>query len=437
MYGGDRYAADDLPNKVDLRPHLTAVENQEDTNSCVANAVAGAYEYLAKAHTGEEYDVSRMFIYYNGRYLGADGDPIEDEGCCIENAIKGLQQYGACAEENYPFDLEVVNDEPAKENYDEAAAFLVQDMAAVPTDLHAWKHSLAEGYPIIFGIDLYKSFDKQRKKGVVPMPSDTEASRESHGGHAMLAVGYSDTDKVFIVRNSWGEDWGDKGYCYIPYDYLVNPKFNDGDTWIIKQLDNVEFDNTKYWDESDESVLGDYESEMTNMDEDEYAAMLEAMGDYSFEYRIALLFLHAANADGDLASEEYDAISVYMTETLTTLGVTDMSASKILRHAVKDVGNEALIQESIDLFKEYFSQEMLAKITSDIKSVVGADGLSEYESSSIFNMIESWQVEESEEEESDEEAEEEEAEEEEEEDEEDEEEDEEDEEDEKKKDGKK
>ena len=93
----------------------------------------------------------------------------------------------------------------------------------VPTELEAWKQVLAEGYPIIFGLSLFGSFDKQRKPGYVPEPSEGETGRESHGGHAMLAVGYSDPDEMFIVRNSWGPDWGDKGYCYIPYDYNDEP----------------------------------------------------------------------------------------------------------------------------------------------------------------------------------------------------------------------
>ena len=396
-YSENRYKESELPRKVDLRKYLTAVEDQGQTSSCVANAVAGAYEYLAKMHTGEDYDVSRMFIYYNGRYEGTEeGGKIEDSGCYIQHAIEGLKKWGACAEANYPFDTAIVNDEPYQENYDEAAAFKVEDMAAVPTDLYAWKHSLAEGHPIIFGINLYKSFDKQRKKGVVPMPSETEAGRESHGGHAMLAVGYSDKDKVFIVRNSWGEGWGDKGYCYIPYDYLVNPKFNDGDSWIIKQLNNVDFNTQDYWDNSDESVVGDYESELANMSEDDYAAMLDAMGDdYPLEYRIALLFLYAAGQDGDLSDDEYDAIALYMTTTIEMLGV-DMSAERILRYAVRDITNITLIQESVTLLGEYFSSEMLAKIMLDIQSVVSIDGFSESESSSLFEMMSSWQMESSE-----------------------------------------
>ena len=397
QYSENRYKEADLPKKVDLRPHLTAVEDQGQTSSCVANAVAGAYEYLAKAHTGEDYDVSRMFIYYNGRYLGADGNEadIEDGGSYIEKAIEGLKKYGACSEKTYPFEAEIVNTTPYKEAYDEAAEFLVEDMALVPTDLYAWKHSLAEGNPIVFGINLYKSFDQQRKKGLVPMPSSKEASRESHGGHSMLAVGYSDKDKLFIVRNSWGEGWGDKGYCYIPYDYLMSPEFNDGDSWIIKQLNNVPINTQEYWDNDDDSIVSDYDSELADMSDDDYQLMLDGMGDYPFEYRLGLLFLYAANADGDLTDAEYAAIAAYLTETNAKLGVT-MSAENILRYALKDIENITLIQESVSLFSEYFSTEMLARITSDIESVVSIDGSSVYETSSIYEMIGSWQTESSE-----------------------------------------
>ena len=224
-YGGEN-APDQLPARVDLRPHMTAVEDQQQTSSCVANATAGAYEYLVKRHQDEPYDVSRLFLYYNGRR--EEGDDIEDAGMRIEDAIAGLKDHGACSEETWPFDEDQVNEEPSKEAYDEAAAFVIQDVQVVPTDLDAWKQALAEGYPIIFGISLFKSFDKHRKPGLVPMPSSNEVSREKHGGHAMLCVGYSDADDVFIVRNSWGTDWGDEGYCYIPFDYLMNEDFNDG-----------------------------------------------------------------------------------------------------------------------------------------------------------------------------------------------------------------
>jgi hypothetical protein len=84
------------------------------------------------------------------------------------------------------------------------------------------------------------------------MPKASDNVRETHGWHAMLCVGYSDPDKVFIIRNSWGKDWGDKGYCYIPYDYVINKDYNGHDSWIIKSVENLDFSDG-VWDESEES----------------------------------------------------------------------------------------------------------------------------------------------------------------------------------------
>lgn len=383
-----------LPAKVDLRKKMTEIEDQGEVGSCVANATAGAYEYLAKMHTGEDYDVSRLFIYYNARYIESEEDEsaIEDEGCLVQDAIEGLKQYGACSEDTYPYNIKKVNKEPHAEAYEEAANFVVEDMVHIPLKLDAWKSCLAEGYPIIFGISLFASFDKQRKKGVVPVPSPKEAQRESHDGHAMLVVGYSDVDQVFIVRNSWGEEWGDNGYCYIPYDYMMNEKYNDGDAWIIRQLENMDFNSDEYWSDDDESVIGDYDSELANMSEEDYEEMLDAMGDYPLEYRIALLFLNVADADGDLSDEELDAISEYMEETLEKLGV-DMSAKKILRNAKKHMDDEDLLEESITLMGTHLSNEMLAKIHNDLEEVIGVDDLSDEESEFIERLVEEWQIE--------------------------------------------
>jgi C1A family cysteine protease len=52
------------------------------------------------------------------------------------------------------------------------------------------------------------------------------------GGHAVTVVGYNDLDQTFIVRNSWGSDWGDKGCFYIPYKYLLDPSLTS-DAWSI------------------------------------------------------------------------------------------------------------------------------------------------------------------------------------------------------------
>lgn len=391
-YEATAVAQDDLPAKVDLRPFMTAVENQGQTSSCVANAVAGAYEYLVKRHQGEDaYDVSRMFIYFNARKL--DGMEAEDGGSLIGTAIEGLKQFGACSEETWPFVEESVNEEPAPEAYEEASGFLVEDTALVPTDVNAWRSAIAEGHPIIFGISLFKSFDQQRKKGLVPVPSPSESSRESHGGHAMLAVGYSDKDKVFIVRNSWGTEWGDNGYCYIPYSYLCNPKFNGGDSWIIKQLEGATPNQETWADDEDESVLPDLDHELASMSDEDYGAMIEAMGEVPLETRIAQIFLVVASGDGELSDEELEGTASYMATVMQQLG-SDLDPAKVLRFAMRHVEDEELLNESVQLLGEHLSNGMLASILSALQEVVGADGLEEGEEDLIAQLVEAWQVEE-------------------------------------------
>ncbi|MFT3774173.1 MAG: C1 family peptidase [Minicystis sp.] len=392
-----RYAAAqshvaNTPPKVDLRPLLTAVEDQGELSSCVANAVAGAYEYLVKRHRGDEaYDVSRLFVYYNGR--AKSGSERDDGGMIIADAIDSLRTEGACSEKTWPYNPATVNKKPSREAYDEAAQFLVEDMQLVPLKLDAWKRALAEGYPIIFGISLYESFDKQKKKGLVPLPSPRESSRESHGGHAMLCVGYSDPDRVFIVRNSWGTTWGDRGYCYIPYEYLMNDKYNDGDSWIIRQLENVNLDEGTWGD--DESLIGDFDSELAKMADDDYAAMIDAMGSVHLETRLALIFLHAAGADGEVSDEELRGIAQYLTGVLQRLG-SDYDAERVLRQAKKHLGNERLHDESVELFGEHVPQTMLASILSSLREIVGTDDVSDEEEDYLAMLVEAWQVEEGE-----------------------------------------
>ncbi|MBE9029190.1 C1 family peptidase [filamentous cyanobacterium LEGE 11480] len=252
----DRFSADQLPRKVDLREYMTEVEAQVG-NSCVANAFVGAYEYLAKRNLGESADVSRLFVYYNAR---AQEDCTEvDCGSQMLCAIDSLIKHGACCEDLWPNDPSLICEEPDADAYEQAANFKILEAECIETDLARWRHTLAEGYPIAFALQTFDSFDAaNRNRGRVPMPKPAEHRRETHGWHAMLCVGYSDPDRMFIVRNSWGVDWGDRGYCYLPYDYVIHPDYNGDDSWIIKAVNDLDF-SADVWQDGN-SVFADDDS---------------------------------------------------------------------------------------------------------------------------------------------------------------------------------
>lgn len=386
-YATDSYADGALPPKVDLRPFMTAVENQGQLNSCVANAVAGAYEYLVKRHLSDDaYDVSRLFVYYNAR--AASGMETADEGSAIGDAIDSLKQQGACSEGTWQYDEGLVNESPSEQAYEEAKAFLVESSELVDTDLFVWKHALAEGYPIIFGCLLFNSFDSGRK-GKIPMPTPREAGREEHGGHAMLCVGYSDHDRVFIVRNSWGESWGDNGYCYMPYDYLMNGDYNSGDSWIIRRLDK--FDPNVAWGTDEGSILPTLETALGTMSDEDFTALLDGMGDWPLEFRLGLILLNAAAADGEATEEELAGIGEYLGKTLAVIGV-DSQIDKLLQACIQELDNEELLNESVALLGEYLPNEVLASITNDAIALAGASELTEDEAAFAESLAGAWQL---------------------------------------------
>ena len=220
-----------LPDKVDLTPKMPKVYNQGNLGSCVLNSSCAAVEYNFHVMHHPEQDPefpgfppSRLFAYYNTRVI--ENSINEDNGCMIRDAIKTLATDGVCSEALWNYLPTRFAEKPPKNCYKEAKKDIITRYERLTT-IDEFRNCLAQGYPVIFGVRLYESFQPD-KDGVIPMPKEGE---EIWGGHSMLICGYDEPRQLFLVRNSWGTKWGLKGYCWMPYEYFIqNP---DSDNWVI------------------------------------------------------------------------------------------------------------------------------------------------------------------------------------------------------------
>jgi C1A family cysteine protease len=219
------------PPSADLRPQCPDIYDQGQLGSCTANAIAAALEFdQIKEKQANIFVPSRLFIYYNERVM--EGTVNEDSGAQIRDGIKSVAAQGDCPEDLWPYDITKFAVKPPQQCYQEALklkAVLYQRLAQISDQL---KGCLASGYPFVFGFTVYESFENQQvaQTGHAPMPAPKEVSI---GGHAVMAVGYDDSQNWFIVRNSWGVSWGMKGYFTLPYAYLLDPNLAS-DFWTIR-----------------------------------------------------------------------------------------------------------------------------------------------------------------------------------------------------------
>ncbi|HTY12045.1 MAG TPA: C1 family peptidase [Bacteroidota bacterium] len=230
LYSQARAVPPSLPASVDLRSKCPPVENQGELGSCTANALAGALEFIELKNGTPLVDVSRLFIYFNERAI--EHTIMSDSGAQIRDGIKSLAKQGVCPEKKWPYVISKFEDKPTPACYAEAKKRLITSYHRILT-LDEMRTCLAEGFPFVFGFTVYESFESQKvaQTGVVNMPLPGE---RTVGGHAVVGIGYADSDRRFIVRNSWGKDWGEQGYFTIPYDYLANRNLAD-DFWTIRK----------------------------------------------------------------------------------------------------------------------------------------------------------------------------------------------------------
>ena len=245
-----------LPSSVDLRKWCSPIENQENIGSCTAHAGIGLVEYFERRAFGKHIDASRLFLYKTTRNLL---HWTGDTGAFLRSTMEALRVFGIPPEEYWKYDTTKFEEEPTSfcyafaQNY-QAITYYRYDPAGTnkQTLLKTIKTNLATGLPSMFGFTVYSSINQANSSGKIPFPAPKE---KVLGGHAIDAIGYDDnliikntnlkgpeTKGAILIRNSWGTTWGDKGYGWLPYEYILKGLADDW--WSIltnEWIDTGEF----------------------------------------------------------------------------------------------------------------------------------------------------------------------------------------------------
>ena len=232
-------AASQLPSSVDLREkkYIPAVLDQGQLGSCASNAMANNLAFLMGKEGFSEMQPSRLALYYNCR-VNVEKEPAnQDTGVTIGDICTSVQEYHACPESDWPYDISKFSLPPPAQAVADEQKHKQFKFLSVPQEETAIKTCLAEGFPVILGIQVYSTFESQAvaETGMVPVP-DTQ-TEQCLGGHAQCLYGYDDEKQAFLSMNSWGANsWGIGGFCWIPYKYILDQDLAS-DFWCVRYFD--------------------------------------------------------------------------------------------------------------------------------------------------------------------------------------------------------
>ena len=209
-----------------LKSYVKMVYDQGQLGSCTATAFCAAFNIqnaIKKKYIG--FFPSALFFYYKERVI--EKSINIDAGADVIDGEKYVKDYGICSEQMWPYIISKFAIKPPSTCDIDAIKHKINTYMIIPINsllLVNIKKFINNNIPVLIAIAVYESFASQNvaNTGIIPIPN--LAKERLLGGHEMCLIGYDDTKNLFIVQNSWGTNWGDKGFCYLPYSYLTNPQ---------------------------------------------------------------------------------------------------------------------------------------------------------------------------------------------------------------------